>query len=64
MWSYFESLPVKTQFIVLAIGLVLLFLLVRWNSKNNRHKRLKRQNENFAERLHKRRKEREEENIE
>lgn len=61
MVEYLESLPVKTQFIVLALGIALLFLLARWNTKRNRNKRLNRSGRDFGSRLKQRRKEREKE---
>lgn len=60
MFEYFESLPVKTQFILLAIGIALLFLLVRWNTKRNRNKRISRSGRDFGARLKQRKKEQEE----
>lgn len=64
MSEYLESLPVKTQFIVLAIGIALLFLLVRWNTQRNRNKRLNRSGRDFGSRVQQRRKEREQEEDE
>lgn len=61
MYAYFESLPIRTQFLLLAIGLGLLFLGVRWNTKNNRKKRMRQHGKDFGKRLQERREEREKE---
>lgn len=59
MFDFFENLSVRMQFLVLAGGLALLFLLVRWNTKRNRSKR--QQHQDFGERIRERRKAREKE---
>lgn len=50
--DYFDNLPVKTQFLTVAIGIAILFLLVRYNTIRNRKKRLK--NRRFGEQIQKR----------
>lgn len=60
MLDFLDDLPVRTQFIVIALGLVVLFILVRLNTRYNKNKRLNRQKKDFGDRLRERRKEREE----
>jgi len=43
----FEELSPEMQFIVVIVGLALLFLLVLWNNKRNTNKRFDRDKRNF-----------------
>ena len=57
MESFLEDLPVPTQLLVVAVGLVVLFFAVRTNARHNKKKRLK--DRDFGTKLRENRKKRE-----
>lgn len=57
MERFFEDLPLRTQLLIIAIGLVVLFFVVRTNARHNKKKRLK--DRDFGTKLRENRKKRE-----